>query len=57
MISKLLTILGYSGSDPIVEYLVVMAALILAVCLAYRFTDFIMSFVSGLINRNNKISF
>lgn len=57
MINKIVTMLGYSGSDPIVTYIVVMSACILLVCLAYKLLDFILSLISSFIGRGNKIQF
>lgn len=57
MIDALIDMIGYSGSDKLVTYIVVMSACILTICLAYKFIDFILSLISSLIGRNNKISF
>lgn len=57
MINKIVSMLGYSGSDPIVTYIVVMTSCILLVCLAYKLLDFILSLISSFIGRGNKIQF
>lgn len=57
MIDILMDLVGYSGSDPIVTYIVVMAALVLTICLAYKFLDFVMSLITSIVGRDKDIKF
>lgn len=56
MIDTLLSIIGYSGSDPVITYLCVATALILTVCLAYRLFDFIFSLITSITGRGKNIN-
>lgn len=57
MIDTLIDMLGYTGSDTIVTYIVVMTACILTICLAYKLFDFILLLITSLIGRGNNIKF
>lgn len=55
MIDTILGILGYSGSDAVVTYICTMTCCVLVICMAYRLFDFLFSFISAIVGRNNKI--
>lgn len=57
MIDAITNILGYSGTDTTVTYLCATGAIILTICLAYRFVSFLFSLVTCLCGSNDKISF
>lgn len=57
MIDTLISMLGYTGDDSVVTYIVVMTACILTVCLAYKLIDFILSLITSFIGRGNNIKF
>lgn len=51
MIDTLLSILGYTGSDPVITYLVVAVGLVFVCCCAYSIIDFLQSLAISLIAR------
>lgn len=57
MINAIINILGYTGTDTIITYLCATGAIILTICLAYRFVSFLFSLVTCLCGSNDKISF
>lgn len=57
MIDTLLSLIGYSGSDIVITYICVSIAGTLIIALGYRLFDFFLSFISGLMSRNDKINF
>lgn len=57
MIDAITNILGYSGSDTTITYLCATGAIILSICLAYRFVSFLFSLVTCLCGSNDKITF
>ncbi len=57
LIDTIISALGYSGTDNVVTYIVVMTACILIVCLAYRLFDFIFSLISSVCGRGKDIKF
>lgn len=57
MIQTILEMLGYTGNDPIVTYMAVTVCGVLAICLAYRLMDFILSLISSFLGRGNDIKF
>lgn len=58
MIDTIIQILGYTGSDPVVTYIVAACAGVLTICLAYKFTDFLFTFILSLFGRSrDKINF
>lgn len=57
MIDQLISLLGYTGSDPVVTYLVVLLCGVLILVLGYRLFDFMLSLISSLIGRGRDIHF
>ena len=57
MINAITNILGYTGTDTTITYLCAIGAIILTICLAYRFVSFLFSLVTCLCGSNDKISF
>lgn len=57
MIDKIIQILGYSGTDPVVTYICVMTCCVLVIALGYRFFDFILTLISSLCGRGRDIKF
>lgn len=57
MIDTLLNILGYSGSDQTITYIVVGGAVALILCLAYKLLDFLFSLVTAVIGGSDKLKF
>lgn len=57
MINAIINILGYTGTDTTITYLCAAGAIILTICLAYRFVSFLFSLVTCLCGSNDKITF
>lgn len=57
MIDTIVSILGYSGSDPVVTYIVSAGSVALTLCLAYKFIDFLFSVVTAILGRDDKFKF
>lgn len=57
MIEKIMDVLGYTGNETVVTYLVISIAGVLTICLAYRLFDFILSLISSFLGRGNDIKF
>lgn len=54
MIDVILDALGYTGSDLIIQYIVIAFACVLVCGLAYALFDFVTSLVTALVGRNKK---
>lgn len=54
MIDTLLSILGYTGTDEVITYLVVAVGLVFICCTAYSIIDFIQSLALALVSRGKK---
>ena len=57
MIDGILNALGYTGTDPMITYIVAMAASILVVCLAYTFVSFLFDLILSIVGRDRNIKF
>lgn len=54
MIDTLLQILGYTGSDDVITYIVVVIGLVFVCCTAYSIIDFIQTLATSLISRGKR---
>ena len=57
MIDTLTNILGYTGTDITVTYIIVCASVAFTICIAYKFLDFLFSVVSALLGGSDKFKF
>lgn len=57
MLDSFLSLLGYTGSDPVITYIVVGLTGVLTIALAYRFIDFLFTLITSLTSRRNDIKF